>query len=137
MDRVWRLELCRAPDGNEPDLDALVQRRSDPAQHRQRVPLVIRIFEAADDRRRGPDEFAKLTLRQARRCSQLQDPAGDLLIRSRLFQALQPARLACVEPAVKDLHCVTGWFRHSIPAYSQNCETATGSEAGGILQKET
>jgi hypothetical protein len=38
---------------------------------------------------------------EGRRCPQFLDFAGDLFIRARLFQALQPGRLAFVEPAVK------------------------------------
>src|SRR5450759_2986503 len=92
----WRASR-RSPDWDEPDLDALIQRGSDPAEHRQRVPFVIRVFEAADDRRRGPDEFGKLSLGEARRHPQLVDLAGDLLMRSRLFQVPQPAWFVFVE----------------------------------------
>jgi len=39
------------------------------------------------------------------------DLAGDLLVRSRLLKVLQPGRLACIEPTIKDLQCVDGGFR--------------------------
>src|SRR5260370_132830 len=104
--------LRRAPDGNESDLDSLIQRCADPAQHCQRVPFVIRVLKTADDRRRCADEFGKLSLGKARGRSQFADFAGDLLVRPRLFQVLQPAWLAFVEPTVKDFHCVASWFRH-------------------------
>ena len=55
--------LRRTQDGDAPDLDALIERGADPAQHRQGMPLVIGILEAADYGRRGANEFPQLGLR--------------------------------------------------------------------------
>jgi len=40
--------LCRAPDRDKSNLEPLIQRDSDPAEHRQRMAFVIGILKAAD-----------------------------------------------------------------------------------------
>src|ERR1022692_4851355 len=106
-----RVVLCRPPNRNKADLDSLIQGARDPAQHCQGVALVIGVLKPADDRRRRANESGKLSLGEARRGPQFVDLAGDLLVRARLLKVLQPGRLACIEPAMKDLHCVDGGFR--------------------------
>src|ERR1035438_828544 len=88
-----------------------MQGACDPAQHCQGVAFVIGVLKAADDRCRGANEPGKLSLGETRGSPQIVDLAGDLLVRSRLLKVLQPGRFACIEPAVKDLHCVDGGFR--------------------------
>src|SRR5580692_2914082 len=103
--------LRRLPNRHEADLDALIQRPADPAQHRQGVAFVIGVLEAADDRCRGADEPGKLGLREVRRGPEIVNLAGDFLVRSRLLKVLQPGRLASIKPAVNDLDSVGGGFR--------------------------
>src|ERR1017187_686134 len=110
---AWSVQvLRRAPAGNEPALDSPVQCGGDSTEHSQRVAFVICVLKAADDRRRGANEFGKLSLGEAHCRPQRPDLACDLPVRSRLFKILQPGWLAFVKPAVKDFHCVAGWFQH-------------------------
>ena len=44
-------------DGEESDLDPLLEGLGDPTEHRHRVPDIVRILELADDRGRGPDDL--------------------------------------------------------------------------------
>src|SRR5260370_35232273 len=98
--------LCRPPNRNKADLDSLIQGACDPAQHRQGVAFVIAVLKTADDRCCRINELGELSLGKARSSPQIADLAGDLLVRPRLLKVLQPGRLTCIEPAVKDLHVV-------------------------------
>ena len=86
--------LCRTPNRNEADLDALVQGAGDSAQHCQRVAFIVGVFKAADDRRCGADQSGKLGLGQAGGGPYLEDLARNFLVRSRLFKVLQAGRVA-------------------------------------------
>ena len=105
------MSLRRPPDRYKTDLDPLIQRACDPAQHRQGVALVIGILKAADDRCGGAYELGELSLGEGRRCPQFVDFAGDLFVRARLFQVLHPGWFAFVGSAVKDLHRIASRFQ--------------------------
>src|SRR5437879_7938078 len=93
-------KLCRAPHRDEPYLDSLIQRATDPSRHCQGMAFVIRVFKPADDRCSGTDELGKLRLSEACRRAQCVDFAGDLFMRPCLFKILQPTRHACVDVSV-------------------------------------
>ena len=85
--------LCRPANGNESDLDSLIQRGCNLAHRCQRMTFVIGVLETADYRRGRADQPGELSLREARRRPQLVDLAGDRLVGSRLFEAFQPGGL--------------------------------------------
>src|ERR1700691_45187 len=110
-------QLCRAPDREEANLYLLVQRGSDSPQHRQRMAFVVGVLQAADHRRRRADQLAQLSLGEARLGPQGENFPGDLVVRPRFFQALQPLGLALIQPVVEDVNSVSsglGLFGHFV-----------------------
>src|ERR1022692_346710 len=99
--------LRRAPDRDEANLDPLIQRRRDPPQHRQRMAFIVAVFRTADARRGGAAQFTQLRLGETRLGPQAEDLPGDLVVRPRFFQTLQPLGLALIQPAVEDLNSVS------------------------------
>ena len=81
--RLGADSLCA---GDEPDFDRHPEGGRDPAEHAQRVALVIGVLEPADDRGRGADELRELPLRQARHRPQVVDHPCDPRIRPDLLQ---------------------------------------------------
>jgi len=67
------------------------------------MTFVIRVLQAADDRRGGTDKLAKLALSEIRCSTQLVDLAGDLFVRPSLFKFLEPTRSPFVNATVQDL----------------------------------
>ncbi len=80
-------------EGQEADLDALAERRSDAAEHGQGVPLVVVVFEAGDHRVGCPNQISKLPLSQSGLRPELMDLPGDLSARPGLLQLGKPLRL--------------------------------------------
>src|SRR6266545_3407862 len=72
-------------DRNKPDLHSSFQSRGDSLQHRERVALIIGIFEAADNRRRCAYLLRKLPLTQPRFFSQIVDELGNFDVDEFLF----------------------------------------------------
>ena len=60
--RIWPSVTYSLGRGPETDFDALAQRGSNPVQHTQRVPFVIRILQARDDRRPGSNPLGQFGL---------------------------------------------------------------------------
>ena len=60
--RIWPSVTYSLGRGPETDFDALAQRGSNPVQHTQRVPFVIRILQARDDRLPGSNPLGQFGL---------------------------------------------------------------------------
>jgi len=89
-------------------------------EHGQGVTFVFGVFEPADDRRRGADEFGELPLTEPGLGSQSGDFARYVILRSSPLQGGHPLRLALVIAAVKNLHRIGCRFslrsRHDQPS---------------------
>jgi hypothetical protein len=72
--------------GDKSDFQALMKCKSDAPEHRQRMAVVIGIFQAANDRRRGADKLRQLALGYTHPGSKLINSAGDLGIYSSFVQ---------------------------------------------------
>ena len=62
------------------NLDAAVQGRGDAVEHCQRMAFVIRVFQPANDRGRGADQFCELPLAETSLNSQSGYFACDLIV---------------------------------------------------------
>jgi len=65
--------------GNQPQLEAQVERRGDPTEHPERVPVVVRVFEAGDGGLARADEVGKLLLGEPGPIPCVVDELGDLV----------------------------------------------------------
>ena len=62
------------------NLHAAIQGSGDAVKHRQRVALIIRVFEPTDDRGRGTDKFSQLSLTKTSLYPQSGDFAGNVIV---------------------------------------------------------
>lgn len=84
------------------DFDTLVQGAGDAAQHGKRVALVIGIFEAADNGRRGSDEFSELPLAHSGVRAKLNQFAGHLVGCPSFLQRGKAFRFSGIKSLVKE-----------------------------------
>lgn len=66
--------------GNETNLDALIQGGGDPLEHGQRMALIVRILQPADDRSGGADQVGQGPLTEAGCLPQVVNLAGDFRV---------------------------------------------------------
>src|SRR5438477_9470384 len=66
--------------------ELLLQRLGDSVEHRTGMPRVVRVFQSADDRLRGPHQLGQFALREASLESQIVNQPGDLSIDAFLFE---------------------------------------------------
>ncbi len=102
---------------NEAKFDALVQRAGDAPEHRQRMPLVIGVFQPANHGSGRADEFCELLLREARALAEFVNLARNRVVRLGLGQFGDSLRTPLVVAAMNGrLYCVSrgplGYFFH-------------------------
>jgi len=91
---------------NKPNLDALLQGRRDLVQHRDRVPFIIGVFQAADDRSRGADQLGQRALRQTGLGAEIVNLSRHGIIRPDLLQLSHALGLSRAKTPVEDYHRV-------------------------------
>ena len=90
----------------EPNFDALVQRTSDSSQHGERVSLVVRILESADDARRRAHPRGQLTLTEPGLGAEIMDLLSHFAVSVFFFHHGGHLRIGVNIPAVQNLHGV-------------------------------
>lgn len=75
---------------------------ADPAKHCQGVAFVVGVLQTANHGSGSADEFAQLSLREARLGPQFYDFASDLFVRPGFFQSFDSLRLALEVAVIED-----------------------------------
>jgi hypothetical protein len=90
--------------GYEADLDALVECRSDPPQHREGVAAVVGVLEPTDDRRGRADELRERALAEPSLGAKFVEPLANIEVRDFfLVKGIEVLPSAGKEPVGDDL----------------------------------
>jgi hypothetical protein len=108
--------LRRRLDRDEANLNPLVERGGYATEHRQRMSIIIRVFEPADHRSGRSDQRGKFFLRQVGPRPKVVDLSGQLGVDQFLLERLDPLALGpdiAVESIIEGFRCEAALSAHA------------------------
>lgn len=118
----------------EPYLNSSAQGCGDPLQHRERMPLVIGVFQLANDRSRRTDQFGQFALRQARLGPEVVNRPRDRGVRAFLFHRRQPVRICTNIALVEVIKCPRVCFLRAHDHFSGLKECPPGAGRNCVIR---